>query len=106
MKKIVRLTEQDLARIVRQVIRESVCDKFVKVSKLDFNDDVKNMTFGKDGDTDEAKSIVSRSKTIYRFLGTTSDANKNLNCIGLTMGKSNYDYYVPKNQNYFYIGVY
>ena len=111
MKRIIRLTESDLARIVRRVISEEnkdVCSKFVEVSKNQFNTDVKNMKLSSGSDTEIAKEIVSKSKKIYKFNGTTSEANKNLSCIGLKLYKSsNYDFYEPKlgSGKYFYIGV-
>ena len=44
MKKIVRLTESDLVRIVKRVVSEQnkdVCSKFVEVNKNQFVSDVK-----------------------------------------------------------------
>jgi len=111
MKKIVRLTESDLVRIVKRVVSEQnkdVCSKFVEVNKNQFVTDVKNMKFGSGSDTEVAKKLVSKSKKIYKFNGTTSEANKNLSCIGLKLYKSsNYDFYEPKlgGGKYFYIGV-
>ncbi len=113
MKKIVRLTESDLARIVRRVINEELtdCSKFQVITESEFLNDVKNMKFGPGGsDTEEAKRLVAKSKTIYKFNGTSEEANKNLSCIGLTLYKSkNYDYYEPNlfsstKSNYIYIG--
>jgi hypothetical protein len=125
MKKVIRLTESDLIRLVKRVINEQiggheagpvkmngqnndVCAKFVEMSKNQFINDVNNLKFSSGGDTEIAKNLVSKSKKIYKFNGPTSEANKNLSCIGLTLYKSNnYDFYEPKlgGSNYFYIGV-
>jgi len=135
MGRVVRLTESDLSRIVKRVIMEqqtavklrpmkggsasqmkniktgSACSKFKSVSKEQFNNEVENLSFKKGSDTDVAKTLVGKSKKIYKFQGTTDEANKNLSCIGLTLYKSkNYDFYEPNlfsnvKSNYFYIGV-
>lgn len=135
MKRVIRLTESDLSRIVKRVIMEqqtavklrpmkggstsqmkniktgSECSKFKLISKEQYNSEVGNLSFKKGSDTDDAKELVKKSKKIYKFQGTTDEANKNLSCIGLTQYKSkNYDFYEPNlysnvKSNYFYIGV-
>jgi hypothetical protein len=115
MSKIIRLTESDLIRLVKRVINEQSsqnnCNKFQEINSKDYMNDIKKMSFKTGSDTDEAKKIVLNSKKIYKFNGTSDEANNNLSCIGLTLYKSkNYDYYEPNlysgGSPYIYIGVF
>jgi hypothetical protein len=116
-----KITLNELRRLVKNIIKEEMspsggtdCSKFQKISRQQFLNDVKNLSDKTGSDTDEAKTYVSNSRTIYKFIGTTEEANKNLSCIQLKKGISDYDFYVPnlytdirakKKSEYFYIGV-
>jgi hypothetical protein len=107
----------ELRQIIKSVIKEesttgeNICSKFILISKDQFMKEVSKLSLNTGSDTDEAKVTVMNSKKIYKFNGTTDEANKNLSCIGMKMGVSNYDYYEPglyskQKPGYFYIGVY
>lgn len=113
-----KITLKELRQLVKSIIKEEItpsngtdCSKFQKISKQQFISEVGKLSFSSGSDTDEAKTTVQNSKVIYKFNGTTDEANKSLSCIGMTKGVSNYDFYEPnlyskQKSEYFYIGVY